>query len=596
MHSAQMFQQTVEVARRVSDGARIAASDLLTMSEAQFTALRRTATESIQVQKNNPTSPPFLVCDCCGTPLWLTRRTRGDGSGNRFFKHTAPAACPWFSATGFNAEQILAMRFHGAKEGSEHRLMKGFIAWTMGADPRTSQVVVDRVHYGKVLTGEWKRPDVRCTWNGLSVVFEVQLSYTFISEVVKRDVFYRTEKTFVIWVFKDSDDKYAFVKDEKYFNKQNLFVLDDLARQESERRGRLVLHCYYTCPELREDETIVDRSDHALVELAQLTLPADSFRPFFHDYDLALTQLLERKRQLLASRLAAASPPIRVTPKPPLAIPEVSLGEPRAKGLAAFRNALIRYGKQRSSDPADLWPAELAVDQIAEPDLQECARRALKYPLLDALLRMLSIEIGMPLVTRYATVYQVLDASLQASASTQRQFAWLYLELWKEFHPAMKPHQSRQLTGRRDFTRTQIAEGNLEYFPDRRFLQLVVAMFPGLKRQAHYLADSIASRFSITPAAWEGQQWTSVNDQDRAARAVAVRLYAYILPAVDWSDVLMRARNAMRAGQTVADGFSAFAAALHIPPGHLIDFLTRSRLLIQAVDSSRIDNCIPKLG
>jgi hypothetical protein len=168
-----MLQQTVEVARRISDQGRIAAADLLTMSETAFTILRRQATVALQAQRKDPTVPAFIVCDCCDTPLWLTRRTRADGQGNRFFKHARPAACPWFSSSGFTAEQIMAMRFQGAKESAAHREMKGFVAWHMASDPRTSAVFLDRVNYGKVLRGEWKRPDVRCDWKTTSVVFEI---------------------------------------------------------------------------------------------------------------------------------------------------------------------------------------------------------------------------------------------------------------------------------------------------------------------------------------------------------------------------------------------------------------------------------------
>ena len=124
---------------------------------------------------------------------------------------------------------------------------------------------VEKVHLGQVLAGQWRKPDVSCFWKGHPIVFELQISYTFISEIVGRDMFYRDEGRFVIWVFAEPQPNRAAQIDEAYFNKRNLFVLDEEARAESVRRRKLVLTCYYAVP-------IFDEASGALLDEQRRTL------------------------------------------------------------------------------------------------------------------------------------------------------------------------------------------------------------------------------------------------------------------------------------------------------------------------------------
>ena len=93
----------------------------------------------------------------------------------------------------------------------------------------------------------WRKPDVIAKYNNLNIVFELQLSTTFISVVVQRDIFYRLNDYFIIWVFNfDDNQKYVdltnlMCKDIYYANKRNVFIFDAEAQQASEEREELVL-------------------------------------------------------------------------------------------------------------------------------------------------------------------------------------------------------------------------------------------------------------------------------------------------------------------------------------------------------------------
>lgn len=536
-----IHQQTVECAVRRDTGQALLASDLLLMSEQEFTALRRLATESRV--KNEPDDQAFLRCPICQTPLWLTRRSHGSATGNRFFKHAREAQCPWYRPSDYTAEQILALRFHGQKEGQLHKQLKRVMIDALTADPEVSDVVTEVTNWGAVLKGEWKRPDVRCRWRGKTVVFELQLSYTFISEVVKRDLFYRAENIFVIWVFRAADEKFAFVKDEKYFNKRNLFLLDETAEAESLAAGRLMLTCQYSVPVFNErslrDEPVAKTQ---LVQMADLTYPEDTYRPFFYDYDAALK---------------------------PASHPSTSIPSVTAIELEEFKNAFETYGEAVRAGYAEPDLLDAAC-KLSDDRLRAWAIRAVKYPYREALLRLLSIAKGKPLITKYDTVYEVINAATQPGAATQDEFGFLllYLEACDIFQPPMKPSQAERLAIRRRTVRTL----ERSYEADRQFLELAVALFPQLaKVQAELEAGRGANDSS--------RKWVAPSPGDKPVRGEALRLYLATHPGIDWRTVLIDAEAARIGEQPVPAAFEQIAARHGARTGDVENFLCRCRLI-----------------
>ena len=537
-----IHQQTVECAVRRDTGQTLLASDLLLMSEREFTALRRLATESRV--KNEPDDQAFLRCPLCQTPLWLTRRSHRAASGNMFFKHSREAQCPWYRPSDYTAEQILALRFHGQWEGQLHKHLKRVMTDALNADPEVSDVVTEVTNWGAVLKGEWKRPDVRCRWRGKTVVFELQLSYTFISEVVKRDLFYRAENIFVIWVFRAADEKFAFVKDEKYFNKRNLFLLDDAAEAESVSAGRLMLTCQHSVPVFNEWSARTEPiAKTQLVQMADLTYPEDTYRPFFYDYEAALQ----------ASALHSTAT-VSIT----------------AAQLEEFKNSLQSYGEAVRAGHAEPDLLEAAC-KLSDDRLRALAIRAVKYPYREALLRLLSIAKEKPLITKYDTVYEVINAATQPGAATQGEFGFLrlYLEACDIFHPPMKPSQAERLALRRQAARSLVRS----HETDREFLELAVAMFPQLARvQAELEAGPGASYSSA-------RKWLVPNPDDKPRRGEALRLYSTTHAGIAWRTVLIDAEAARRSAHSVPAALEEIAARHGARAGDVENFLRRCCLI-----------------
>ena len=96
-------------------------------------------------------------------------------------------------------------------------------------------------------TLKWRRPDVYAEYNGRKYVFELQLSTTFVSVIVDRDIFYRLNDYNIIWIFNFEDnEEYVnlynlMCKDIYYANKRNVFIFDTEAEEKSKENGELVL-------------------------------------------------------------------------------------------------------------------------------------------------------------------------------------------------------------------------------------------------------------------------------------------------------------------------------------------------------------------
>jgi hypothetical protein len=281
--SVSRFQQTVRLAVDCRTGELVSAESLLGLQEAEFTSLRREAMQA-RVDRRKGGSTERFVCAICKCPLYLSRRIAGNQ--NRWFVHDGKAdECPWFEGRHLAPDQIKALVYRGQQEGRQHRELKDYIAQWLRADPLAEDVRLEKTTYSEVVKGEWRRPDVKCIYKGVPLVFEIQLSYTFLSDVIARDALYRREKTFVIWVFAQFDKSRAAVMDEAFFNRRNLFVLDAQARQETAARSALTFSGFHQAPNLMDDHSWRDSWQVLPVGMHEVAFPTDTFRPYFFDYE-----------------------------------------------------------------------------------------------------------------------------------------------------------------------------------------------------------------------------------------------------------------------------------------------------------------------
>lgn len=121
------------------------------------------------------------------------------------------------------------------------------------------------------------------------MIFEIQLSTTFLSVIEERQSFYKNENVFVLWVlksFQSDDDLRKFTENDViYSNKQNAFILDNESLTKCELEKDLVFKCYFKKYSIDKNEVIGEWHCN-FITLNDLIFDNESKKVFFFESDL----------------------------------------------------------------------------------------------------------------------------------------------------------------------------------------------------------------------------------------------------------------------------------------------------------------------
>ena len=239
-----------------------------------------------------------FLCPFCRQQIKIAGRKFERGHVS-FFAHLHDSAdCPIKTSVNMSKEEIEARKYGLCQESKRHKELKQRIYDGLNGE-QSRQQGVDNVQIEKRINANipylnWRCPDVCATFKALNVVFELQLSTTFLSTIVDRDIFYRLHHYFIIWVFNFEENvKYVdlsnlMMKDIYYTNKRNIFVFDREAREESEKRNELVLKCNWLTPENQWKYPVNDNGERLdvsgkLITLSDLTFDETSGKVYYVD-------------------------------------------------------------------------------------------------------------------------------------------------------------------------------------------------------------------------------------------------------------------------------------------------------------------------
>jgi hypothetical protein len=461
-------QQTVKLAIDCETGELFSAESLLMLDEPNFTSLRRAAMAARLDRRRGGSSIRFM-CSICKQPLYISRRIVG--AMNRWFVHDAKSEdCPWYEGNHLSPDQTKALIYRGQQEGAQHRSYKNFLATWLAKDPLVSEIVLEQTTFSQVVKGEWRRPDVKCNYQGNPLVFEIQLSYTFLSDVIARDEFYKREGIFIIWVFARFDIDRAAVTDEAFFNRRNLFILDLDAMNETSRREALTFNGYRQAPFLTDDR-ICDAWTTDFVTLNDVTFPRDLFRPYFFDYDVS--------RRALESK---------------------QIEDWRTKEAVRWKQGIGEYialvHQLYESDDSEAARATLLskVDSLEESHMWhrgfESLRESGFYAGHGVLSVLLSIKLNRPIsYNPTLSVFQVIEAGVRTGHRNVGKHAYAILYLWayKTYRPPMLPKHQKWLS---DYAHKILESVHREETTYRRFVgydEAIGIIFPELEE---YLCTS----------------------------------------------------------------------------------------------------------
>ena len=250
---------------------------------------------------------PFLVCDTCGQFIQISGG-KGTLGKRTHFKHLKDSEdCPNKTDSKLTREDILRGKFNGQVEGKLHIETKNLIAIFLQLNKRLnngiSEVKIEEIQRSELNYKSWKKPDISTIYLNKKLVFEIQLSTTFLNVIIEREIFYKENRTFILWIFRNFEietDKQRFTqKDIFYSNNRNAFVLDDRAITLSNENSDLVFACNYQCP-IIENNMIIYEWKIEYITLDKLIFDCNSFQVYYFDVsneENRLQEILTKKNE-----------------------------------------------------------------------------------------------------------------------------------------------------------------------------------------------------------------------------------------------------------------------------------------------------------
>lgn len=267
----------------MEDGRHLLAKDVLGRDYVRLMRLRMEANSSVQ------RGEPMYVCSICGAAV---RIRRSPTRPKFFFKHRHEVGnCPAITAGHLSQDEINARQYNGAKESRLHRRMKDWLCECLAADGRFTDIKQEPTWKG-ALTGERRRPDVRASYNGLPIAFEVQLSTTHLDVISARRDFYQQEGGLLFWVFAEfTADRRRMTDDDVFYNNNlNAFVVDATTVAASLDAEDFKLECVWSVPTADGGTSGLHRR---LTSFHELTLQPEQQRAFYFDFDARRQELAD---------------------------------------------------------------------------------------------------------------------------------------------------------------------------------------------------------------------------------------------------------------------------------------------------------------
>ncbi len=249
---------------------------------------------------------PIFVCYYCSQNIKING---GIGLGKKVlhFAHQKDKGyCILKTDTELTKEEINRAKYNGAKESPLHIETKNLIKKLIEFNKDFSNIHIEKVVKSNSNYLEWKRPDIKAIYKKVEVVFEIQLSTTFLSVIVDREHFYKTNQTYLLWIFKNfeiDDLKQRFTeKDVFYSNNRNAFVLDEEAIYLSNQNNDLFLLCHYQKPKIENLKITYDWC-FEYVNFNKLTFDEVNFKIFYFD--------VNKEEEILNNEILATQKEIR---------------------------------------------------------------------------------------------------------------------------------------------------------------------------------------------------------------------------------------------------------------------------------------------
>jgi len=282
-----MTHRTILEVYDVDTGDMIPVEDLLDSSEENVHRLRSEITACHQSGADR------YFCRLCKGSVWPCI------DKGRYFKHYSPVdpSCDWYTGDPKKTRDIDRQRFQGLTEGPLHQRLKQFIFEMLEKDDRFHNVVGDLKFIIDPKSGLRRKPDVSGQFKERKIVFELQLSRTYLKDIVGRQEFYKTQGTYIAWIFHDFVNfrENATARDIFYTNHTNALELDKEAEEASLEAGVLKLKAHWYGFDMNRNGLLVEGWNSRLVDLDELHWDPHTFKPRYVEPEEQEYQILSTK-------------------------------------------------------------------------------------------------------------------------------------------------------------------------------------------------------------------------------------------------------------------------------------------------------------
>jgi competence CoiA-like predicted nuclease len=274
-----MEKPTVNHILNTETGEYYTAEELLGTDKISQFKLRHEIEERIQRQITN------FVCAACMQKIKLRA-----GEKNRFyFAHLRDSDdCPIKTDTKYTKKEWLALIYHGAKESTTHIKLKNKLYDILNLDDRFSDVKLEKSVKDIKEKIRWKKPDLQCLYNNRKNIFEIQISHTFISVIVAREIFYKENEMPLFWIFDEFTPEPEYIKafqgDIFAHNNCNVLVFDNETFAYSMENNKFHLMAYWMEPFI-ENNKIKSRWNNKRINFDELIYDDINNRAYYYDYE-----------------------------------------------------------------------------------------------------------------------------------------------------------------------------------------------------------------------------------------------------------------------------------------------------------------------
>jgi competence CoiA-like predicted nuclease len=269
-------------------GLEEASISLLAKNEESIFKLRRKVEARIQEQN------PLYGCSECGQPVAIRSHRVPNGNHTFYFKHLRDSGdCPIKTGSSYTKDEIRCMKYNGAKESYAHMELKHYLVSYLKSDERFSDIKVEKVIKGSGWSKEWKKPDISAQFNQKPVVFEIQLSTTFLDVIVSREIFYQKEGISIFWIFSslNPEKSRATEKDVFFNNKANALSIDEQSKANSTSSKKLIFTGHYKKPYFIEHEKILSEKWEVMpVSFDEIQFDEETHKPYFISFEKLFKQ------------------------------------------------------------------------------------------------------------------------------------------------------------------------------------------------------------------------------------------------------------------------------------------------------------------